>query len=181
MSSAVSLPNHTFIGQALSSKRLTSIVRILSPETDNCPSSISGRERMAVENISWSICTKECCRPWRGLNPRPPGLQPDGASNWATEAGLKFVSLFGKMRVFYEILINILVCGNYARYYVWPSYILTKYCPSAKVLKLWTWRPARFPSTGMFKTYVSKIQGHIRIFFYYKTVSTNPREMSGKI
>ena len=38
MSSAVSLPNHTFTGQAFSSKRLTSIVHILSPETDNCPS-----------------------------------------------------------------------------------------------------------------------------------------------
>ena len=87
MSSAVSLPNHTFTGQALSSKRLTSIVHILSPETDNCPSWTSGRERMTVENISWSISTKECCRPRRGLNPRPPGLQSDGASNWATEAG----------------------------------------------------------------------------------------------
>ena len=32
MSSAVSLSNHTFTGQALSSKRLTSIVHILSPE-----------------------------------------------------------------------------------------------------------------------------------------------------
>ena len=38
MSSAVSLPNHMFTGQAYSSKRLTSIVHILSPETDNCPS-----------------------------------------------------------------------------------------------------------------------------------------------
>ena len=38
MSSAVSLLNHTFTGQAKSSKRLTSIVHILSPETDNCPS-----------------------------------------------------------------------------------------------------------------------------------------------
>ena len=62
-------------------------MHILSPETDNCPSWISGRERMTVENISWSISTKECCRPRRGLNPRPPGLQSDGASNWATEAG----------------------------------------------------------------------------------------------
>ena len=35
MLSAVSLPNHTFTGQAQSSKRLTSIVHILSPETDN--------------------------------------------------------------------------------------------------------------------------------------------------
>ena len=51
MSSAVSLPNHTFTGLAKFSKRLTSIVHILSPETDNCPSWISGRERMTVENI----------------------------------------------------------------------------------------------------------------------------------
>ena len=86
MSSAVSLHSHTFTGQAKSSKRFTSVVHILSPETDNCPSWISGRERMTVENISWSISTKECCRPRRGLNPRPPGLQSDGASNWATEA-----------------------------------------------------------------------------------------------
>ena len=41
---------------------------------------------MTVENISWSISTKECGRPRRGLNPQPPGLQSDGASNWATEA-----------------------------------------------------------------------------------------------
>ena len=38
MSSMVSLPNHTFTGQAQSSKRLTSIVHILLAETDNCPS-----------------------------------------------------------------------------------------------------------------------------------------------
>ena len=38
MLSAVSLPNHTFTGQAWSSKRLTSIVHILLPVTDNCPS-----------------------------------------------------------------------------------------------------------------------------------------------
>ena len=62
-------------------------MHILSPETDNCPSWISGRERMTVENISWSISTKECYRPRRGLNLRPPGLQSDGVSNWATEAG----------------------------------------------------------------------------------------------
>ena len=43
MSSAVSLPNHTFTGQAKSSKRLTSIVHILSPETNNCPYRMSSR------------------------------------------------------------------------------------------------------------------------------------------
>ena len=52
MSSMDSLPNHTFTGQAYSSKRFTSIVHILSPETDNCPSWISRRERMTIENIS---------------------------------------------------------------------------------------------------------------------------------
>ena len=36
MSSVISLPNHTFTGQ--SSKCLTSIVHIPSPETDNYPS-----------------------------------------------------------------------------------------------------------------------------------------------
>ena len=36
MSSTVSLPSHTFTGQAYSSKQSTSIVHILSPETDNC-------------------------------------------------------------------------------------------------------------------------------------------------
>ena len=29
---------------------------------------------------------KECCRPRQGLNLRPPALQSDSASNWATEA-----------------------------------------------------------------------------------------------
>ena len=33
-------------------KQLTSIVHILSPETDNCSSWISGSERMTIENIS---------------------------------------------------------------------------------------------------------------------------------
>ena len=32
---------------------------------------------MTVENISWSISIKECCRPRRGSNPRPPCLQSD--------------------------------------------------------------------------------------------------------
>ena len=53
-------------------------MHILSPETDNYSSWINWRERMTVENISWSISTKECCRPQRGLNPRPSGLQSDG-------------------------------------------------------------------------------------------------------
>ena len=59
------------LGRLSPLKRLTNIVHILSPETDNCPW-ISGRERMTVENISRSISRKECCQPPQGLNPRPP-------------------------------------------------------------------------------------------------------------
>ena len=51
MSSAVSLPNHTFTGQVKSSKRLISIVHILSQETDKCPAKINRRERMTVQNV----------------------------------------------------------------------------------------------------------------------------------
>ena len=87
MSSAVSLPNHTFTGQAQSSKQLTSILHILSPKTDNCPSWISRRERMTVENISWSISMKECCRPRRGVKPTTSWSPVGHTSNWATEAG----------------------------------------------------------------------------------------------
>ena len=70
---SVYLTTH-LLGRFSSLKQLTSIVHILLPETDNCLSWISGRERMTVENISWSS-TKECCRLLRGLSLRPPGLQ----------------------------------------------------------------------------------------------------------
>ena len=68
------------------SKWLTSIVHILLSETDNCPSWISGRERMTLENISWSISTKECCRPRQGFEPATAWSPVRCASNWATEA-----------------------------------------------------------------------------------------------
>ena len=38
-----------YLTTRLLGERLTSIVHILSPETDNCPSWISGRERMTVD------------------------------------------------------------------------------------------------------------------------------------
>ena len=47
------------------------------------------KQNLAFPHIS----TKECCRPRQGLNPRPPGLQSDGASNWATEAGQSDVKI----------------------------------------------------------------------------------------
>ena len=77
---------------------------------------------------------------------------------------------------------NILVCKNYVNYYVWFLYMLTYYNSLTKVLKLWTGRNARrFPSTSMFKTYVSTLQCSVRIVFYLKTINTNARKMSGKI
>ena len=90
MSSAVSLPNHNFIGKALSSKRSTSIVHFLSPETDNCPSWISGRERMTVINISWSHLHERVLPTRRegggGVEPATSRLPVGRASNTATEA-----------------------------------------------------------------------------------------------
>ena len=50
-------------------QRLTSIVHILSPKTDNCPSWISGRERMTVgsnlpaERAPWEYAPTEPPRP----------------------------------------------------------------------------------------------------------------------
>ena len=52
MLSMVSLPNHTFTGQAKPTKLLTSIVHIFLPETDKCPYGISGQERMTIETNS---------------------------------------------------------------------------------------------------------------------------------
>ena len=46
-------------------------VHIHVPETDNCPSWISRRERMTIENISWSISMKECCQTRLGSNSWP--------------------------------------------------------------------------------------------------------------
>ena len=97
-------------------------MHILSPETDNCPSWISGRERMTVENISWSITTKECCRPRRGLNPRPPGLHSDGASNWVTEAGCEAWYVVSKYQYF--TFLQVMWQKLYSRFSIWPSYFI---------------------------------------------------------
>ena len=50
--------------------------KFFSPVTDNCPSWISRRERMAVEIISRPISMKECCRTW-GSNPWASAYQAD--------------------------------------------------------------------------------------------------------
>ena len=57
---------HTIPGRR-SPQRLTSIVHILSPGTDNCHYWISGRKRMAVENISWSNLHEKMLPTRRGL------------------------------------------------------------------------------------------------------------------
>ena len=54
-------------------------MHILSQVTDNFPSWVSGRERMTVEKISWSISTKECCRA-RASNSHPPDHQSSAHS-----------------------------------------------------------------------------------------------------
>ena len=61
MSSMVCLPNHTFTGQAQSSKRLTSIVHILSPETDSCPGDVRHRNGQTEYSLqtAFIVCMKE--------------------------------------------------------------------------------------------------------------------------
>ena len=59
----------------------------LSPEFDNCPFWICGKNRITAENISWFISTKECCPTRRRTNTRPPDLV-GYASEQVTEVGL---------------------------------------------------------------------------------------------
>ena len=77
MSSAVSLPNHTFIGQAYSSKQLTSIVHILSPETDK----LNQQKGENHPRKYFMINFQERMLPtWAEVEPAT-GLQWDGTSN----------------------------------------------------------------------------------------------------
>ena len=61
----VRLSKHTFFGQALSSKCLTNICALLSQETNNCPSWISGRERMTIKIFHDQSPWKNVVRPGR--------------------------------------------------------------------------------------------------------------------
>ena len=82
---------------------------------------------------------------------------------------------FVKRRALYGIVMNIFVYGNYVSYYVWSPYILTQYSSLTKFLKLWPRRNARrFPSTCMFKTYVSTIQCSVRILFIVRLLARTP-------
>ena len=74
-----------FLGKLSPLSTYPVFVHVLLLETDNCLFWISGRERMMVENISWSVLTKECCQ----TRPDQSGdlLSPVScASNWASEA-----------------------------------------------------------------------------------------------
>ena len=85
-SSAISLPNHAFTGQAKSSKRLTSIVHILSLETDNCPSWIIGRERNDRRNYFIINLQEKNLAGQVGIEPVT--WSPlRCVSDWATDAG----------------------------------------------------------------------------------------------
>ena len=61
-------------------------MHILPRETDNCPAWISGRERMTRKYFMINL-HERMLPTSAGLNPRSPGLQSDGASNWANETG----------------------------------------------------------------------------------------------
>lgn len=89
----VSLPNKQFLDWIIE-KRLTNTVHMLSPDTDSCPFWNCRYDRTNVENISWSISSKECCRPGgyqthdlqiTTSNAHPtesPRLAPTTTNNW---------------------------------------------------------------------------------------------------
>ena len=54
-----------FLGMLSAVSSLTSICANCFARNWCWPSWISGRDRMTVENISWSISMKECCQTWR--------------------------------------------------------------------------------------------------------------------
>ena len=92
---------------------------------------------MTVENISRSISTKECCRPRRGLNLRPPGLQSDGASNWATEAAdpvgdLEFNCTVETIKVHYQP--TLFLCRLFL--YVVNQYLCAFFCQKLTIALL---------------------------------------------
>ena len=89
MSSAVSLPNHMITGQALSSKRLTSIVHILLPETDNCPSWISVRKENDHRKYLMINLHERMLPTSAGVEPETSWSPVVCASNWATKAWMQ--------------------------------------------------------------------------------------------
>ena len=81
ISSAVSVPKQTFTGQALSSKRLTSIcansfTRNLQMPFLNQRKGENDRRKYFMINLHERILPTST-----GVEPAPPGLQSDGASN----------------------------------------------------------------------------------------------------
>ena len=89
MSSMVSLPKHTFTGQAYFSKRLTVLCTFFRQKLTLWLPFLNQRKGETEENISWSNLHERMLMiaTQRGLNLQPPDQQLDGASNRATEAG----------------------------------------------------------------------------------------------
>ena len=86
-----------FLGRLCPLSDLPVLVHILSPEINNCPLWISGKESMTAENISWSISMKKCSQTQQGSNPWPPHYQMDmhlteplrSAYNWLIKVQVK--------------------------------------------------------------------------------------------
>ena len=72
ISSAVSLPNHTFTGQAYSSKRLTSFVYILPPGTFNQRKGENDHRKYFMISLHERMLSTR-----QGLSPQPPDYRSD--------------------------------------------------------------------------------------------------------
>ena len=96
------IQENTRTGSAFSARQLghafhtRPIVHILSPGNWQLPFLNQRKGENDRRNISRSIFTEECCRPRRGLKPRPPGLQSVGASEQPRSAIRKFINAQSK-------------------------------------------------------------------------------------
>ena len=84
---------------------------------------ISGRERMITENISWSISTKECCRPGGGSNPQPSDHQANMHPNEPLRTADEKKK---KKRVFFFFKLGIVQCCHCLM--SWDSSVCSKIC-----------------------------------------------------
>ena len=137
----------------------------------NCPSWISGKERMTIENISWSISMKECCRPrgagrgWGRVGEPATSWSPVGrASNWATEANQgRFISFHRLWRTWHYPFFPFLI--------IWTFWLLCN-LNCSPIRKTLNW--SRLISRSLLPS-LTEIDFRVPIFKYFVLVSNRQK------
>ena len=115
-------------GQWLKSLRgWPELVHLFSPEIDNCPSWISEKERMTVENIPWSISANECCWIRRMSVPQPSDHQSDAQLTEPPRWCLQSIPYLHAPKIFGQTVLS-LKCrsrSNAAEHGTWSTLFAT--------------------------------------------------------